>query len=178
MRMSVACVFAVALSLTGCSEDIQGGAPFPFGSDHPLDVSGVWRYELEVLAYDCSSLFCSECHDKGTQFGECDSTNPSDPWYKCIQGTRRIVQDGEDLLIWDHLVNVSMGVELQGTVRVYSGDFLCGKRVVDESGTSLLYTEDGTFHSNNRYESTLTLSSSRDNLLCKVVWSVTGERAD
>lgn len=178
MRMSVACVLAVALSLSGCSEDMKGGAPFPFGSDHPLNVSGNWRYVGEVVADDCSSLFCSECHDNRRKFGECDPPDPSDPWYQCIHGTRSIVQRGEDLLISDHLINTAMGVELQGTVRVYSGDFLCGRQVVDESGTKLLYTEDGTFHSNDRYQSILTISSSRDSLLCKVVWSITGERAD
>ena len=88
------------------------------------------------------------------------------------------MQDGEDLFISDHIISTAMGVEMRGSIRMYSGDFLCGRSVEDESGTSLLYIEDGTFHSNDLYESTLTISSSKDRLICKVTWSVTGRRVD
>ena len=178
MKMSITCVFAAALALSGCSEDMKGGGPFPFGPNNPLNVSGTWRYDGTVVSDDCSSLFCSECHDAVDKAGECDPRDPSDPWYKCIQGARVIVQDGEDLLISDHIISTAMGVEMQGSIRMFSGDFLCGRSVEDASGTTLLYTEDGTFHSNDHYESTLTLSSSKDGPLCKVIWTVTGRRAD
>jgi len=179
MKMSIVCAFAVALSLSGCSEDIKGGGgAFPFGPNNPLNVSGSWRYEGTVVSDECSSLFCSECHDAKTKVGECGPPYPSYPWYNCIQGMRVIVQDREDLFISDHIISTAMGVEMRGSIRMYSGDFLCGRSVEDESGTSLLYIEDGTFHSNDLYESTLTISSSKDRLICKVTWSVTGRRVD
>jgi hypothetical protein len=183
MRKSIACVFAMALAFSACSENMTGGGTFPFGPDNPLNVSGAWRYESVVVADDCGSLFCSECHDDRTRF--CPPSDPlippdtPDPWYKCLRGSRNIVQEGENLLISDHVISTAMGVDMTGSVRVYSGDFLCGRRTVDDSDTTLLYTEDGTFHSNDRYESILTLSSSRNGtVVCKVVWSVTGRRAD
>ena len=173
MRKSVACVFALAIVLAGCSdEDIQGGAPFPFGPDNPMNVSGTWTYEGRVVEDACSTLFCGECHHARTGDSECD------PWYECIQGVRTIVQDRDDLNISDHIIDSAMGVEMQGSVRVYSGSFSCGRSVVDESGTTLLYTEDGTFHSNDSYSSTLSLSSSGNGATCKVIWSVAGRRAD
>jgi len=180
MKKSIACIFAVALSLSGCSEDPTGGSTFPFGTNNPLNVSGAWSYESVVVADDCSSLFCSECHDDKSRFcPPVDASNTPEPWYNCLRGSRTIVQDGEDLLIHDHVISTAMGVDMQGSVRVYSGDFLCGQNAVDESGTTLLYTEDGTFHSNDRYEATLTLSSSRNGtVFCKIIWSVTGRRAD
>jgi hypothetical protein len=71
-----------------------------------------------------------------------------------------------------------MGVEMQGSVRAYSGDFLCGHTVVDKWGKTLTYSEYGTFRSNDKYESTLALSSSTDGPTCIVIWSVTGRRVD
>jgi len=172
MRIGIACVFAAALLFSACSEDIQGGGPFPFGSDHPLDVSGVWRYEAEAVKGDCTLLFCAECHHIRGDGSE------RTPWYAHLQGVRTIEQEDEDLLISDHIISSTMGVKMQGTVRAYSGDFLCGRSVVDESGATFLYTEDGTFLSNSNYESTLALSSSKDGTVCKIIWAVTGLRID
>jgi hypothetical protein len=171
MRMSIACVLAVALSFFGCSEDIMGVKDV---ADTPLDVSGVWEYTGGAVKGDCGFLFCGECHRTGTEDSERDS------WY--ARGLRSIEQDGEDLLITDHIIHTVMGVHMQGSVRVYSGSFLCGQNVVDDSsGTTFLYTENGTFYSNDHYESTLALSLSKkgqDGPICKAVWSVTGRRAD
>ena len=172
MRTGIVCLFAAAMIFSGCSEDIQGNGPFTFGPDNVLDVSGLWRYEAEAVKGDCSLLFCSECHhirDDGIE---------RPPWYAHLRGLRAIEQDGEDLLISDHVISSTMGFDMQGTVRAYSGDFLCGKSVVDETGATFLYTEDGRFLSNDHYESTLALSSSKDGTICKVIWSVTGLRVD
>ncbi len=167
MRMSIACVLTVALSLLGCSEDILGVSPV---AEEPLNVSGVWEYTSGAVKGDCGFLFCGECHHSGTEDSERGS------WY--VRGLRFIEQDDEDLLVSDHIINTTMGVEMQGSLRVYSGSFLCGRRVVDESGATLLYTEDGIFHSNDHYESTLALSLSKEGPICKAIWSVTGRRAD
>ena len=172
MRKSIACVFAAVLSLSGCSGDDGGREPLPFGPDNPVEVSGVWNYQGKAEAGACSTLFCSECHGTGVEEGDFD------PWYEYIEGSRTIEQDGESLLISDHIISTAMGVEMQGSVQVYSGRFLCGRSVVDDSGATLLYTEDGIFHSNDYYESTLSLSSSINGTACKVIWSVTGRRAD
>ena len=167
MRTGIACVFAAALIFSACSEDID-----TFGPGNILDVSGVWRYEGEAVKGDCSLLFCSECHHFRVDEGE------RPPWYARIQGLRSIEQEGEDLSISDHIISSTMGFDMQGTVRAYSGDFLCGRSVVDESGATFLYTEDGTFRTNDNYESTLALSSSKDGTVCKVIWSVTGVRVE
>jgi len=172
MRTGIACVFAVALIFSGCSEDITGNEPLTFGGDNPLDVCGVWKYAAVAVKGDCSLLFCSECHHMRDDGGE------RPPWYAHLQGVRTIEheQNDEDLLISDHIIGSTMGVDMQGTVRAYSGDFLCGGSVVDESGATFLYSEDGRFLSNDNYESTLALSSSKGGTACKVIWSVTGTR--
>lgn len=167
VRMSIVCVFAVALSLPGCSEDIMGVKNV---AEEPLDVSGVWEYSSEGVKGDCGFLFCGECHRSGTEESERDS------WQ--VRGLRFIEQDDEDLLISDHIIHTTMGVKMRGSLRVYSGSFLCGEHIVDTSGATLLYTENGTFLSNDHYESTLALSLSREGPICKSVWLVTGRKVD
>lgn len=167
MRKSIACVFAMALAASGCSDEIASLSPSE--PDNPLNVSGVWTYEARVIKGDCNPSFCSECHGG-------DSVAVVYPYFTQV---RIIEQVGEELITSDHIINEAMGIEMHGTIHVYSGDFLCGDRFVDVSGTTVTITEDGKFDSNDHYTSTLSLSSSRnDTILCKVIWSVTGRRAD
>ncbi|MDB4285305.1 hypothetical protein N9903_00160 [bacterium] len=168
MREIIAAVFALALAASGCSDEMASLSPSE--PDNPLNVSGAWTYEARVIKGDCNPSFCSECHgrDAGAVV-----------YYPFITGVRIIEQVGEELITSDHIINEAMGVEMHGTIHVYGGDFLCGDQFVDVSGTTVTITEDGKFDSNDYYTSTLSLSSSRNGtILCKVIWSITGRRAD
>lgn len=168
MRVMIASVFALALAASGCSDEVVSLSPSE--PDTPLEVSGVWAYEGSVLKGDCNPSFCGECHGRDAA---------ADVYFPRISGGRTIEQAGEEMTVSDHIINEAMGTEMHGSIHVYGGDFLCGDQFVDVSGTTVTILEDGKFDSSDHYTSTLSLSSSKnDAVLCKVIWSITGRRAD
>jgi hypothetical protein len=187
MRISIVCVFALALIFSGCSKDVeQSITPVdvfpsdfnPSEPDIPLDVSGDWTYEAKAKKHDC---FCWDCHLDFDQefFEEHFKEEMKNPELIRFQGQRTIVQEGEGLNILDH----SLGVSLEGSIRIFSGRYTCGASITDDSDNRWSYDEFGDFGLGDfgysfDFGSTLTVTLSNDDGVCRIIWSVDGRRAD